>query len=303
MKALVVGASGQLGAALVALLKSRGIPATGTHCSRPKPGSIHLDLRDRDEVLRSVLSLAPDLVFLAQNTPGGVDFCEDHPGEAAAVIVGGTRHILEAAARQSAKVVFFSSDYVFDGESGPYGEEATPCPISAYGRAKLEAEGLVQAYPHGSLIVRTTAVFSWAPGTKNFAMQVHERLRAGETFRVPHDQWCNPTLAESLAEACLQLARSNELGTFNIVGRDWMPRSDMAVALARAMSLDPALIQAVPTSELRQRARRPLQGGLKTDKLCRALGGAPWNLARSLQLFTSRFRRYPPMTAPDHDHA
>jgi len=285
IKALVVGASGQLGAALVSLLDSRGIPAAGTHCSRLKPGSVHLDVRDRDEVHRRILALAPDLVFLMQNTPGGVDFCEDHPDEAAAVIVGGTRHVLEAAARHSAKVVFFSSDYIFNGKSGPYDEEAAPCPISVYGRAKLDAEILIQSYPHASLIVRTTAVFSWAPGTKNFAMQVHQRLRAGQPFPVPNDQWCNPTLAEYLAETCLKLARSDESGTFNIVGRDWMPRSDMAVALARAMSLDPALIQAVPTSELRQRARRPLKGGLKTDKLCRILDRAPWDLERSLELF------------------
>jgi dTDP-4-dehydrorhamnose reductase len=303
MKALVVGASGQLGAALVALLGSRGIPVTGTHCSQPRPGSMHLDIRDHDEVRRRLPALAPDLVFLAQNTPGGVDFCEAHPEQAAAVIVEGTRHILEAAAQRSSKVVFFSSDYVFDGKSGPYGEEAAACPVSVYGRAKLEAEELVRAYCHEALIVRTTAVFSWAPGTKNFAMQVHERLSSGMTLRVPNDQWCNPTLADYLSEACLQLAQSDQRGTFNIVGRDWMPRSEFAVALARAMSLDPALIQAVPTAELGQGARRPLRGGLKTDKLCQALGAAPWDLSRALEFFTNRFHRNPPVTAPEKPHA
>lgn len=302
MKALVVGASGQLGASLVDLLDSRGIPVTGTHQSHPKPGSMRLDIRDRDAVHRSILTLAPDLIFLAQNTAGGVDFCEDHPDEADSVIVNGTRHILEAAARQNAKVVFFSSDYVFDGESGPYAEEAPPCPINVYGQAKLRAEELVQAYPHRSLIVRTTAVFSWAPGTKNFAMQVHERLHSRKVLRVPSDQWCNPTLADYLADACLQLAQSGERGTFNIVGRDWMPRSELAVALARAMSLDPSLIQAVPTSEMSQRARRPLHGGLKTDKLARALGSTPWDLARSLELFAKEFHSSPPAAVPDNRH-
>ena len=291
MKALVVGASGQLGGALVALLRSRGVPVEGTHCSRPRPGSTPLDIRDGAEVRRRLDAIAPDLVFLAQNTPGGVDFCEEHPDEAAAVIVGGTRHVLEATARRSARIVFFSSDYVFDGESGPYCEEAAPCPISAYGLAKLEAEGLVQAYPHGALIVRTTAVFSWAPGTKNFAMQVHENLRAGKSFRVPNDQWCNPTLAEYLAEACFQLVETGRDGTFNVVGRDWMPRSQLAAALARAMSLDPARIQAVPTRELRQKARRPLKGGLTTDKLREALGSPPPDLAQALELFSTRFRQ------------
>ena len=70
MKALVVGASGQLGAALVSLLDSCGVQVAGTHCSRPKPESLHLDIRDRDEVRLRILTFAPDLIFLAQNTVG-----------------------------------------------------------------------------------------------------------------------------------------------------------------------------------------------------------------------------------------
>ena len=291
MKAPVIGASGQLGAALVAQLRGQGIAAVGTHCSRPADGSVPLDVRDRDAVRRCLEETAADLVFLAQNAPGGVDFCEEHPEEAQAVIVGGMRHVLEAADSRRARIALFSSDYVFDGRSGPYREDAEPGPISAYGKAKLEAERLLHSYPYGALIVRTTAVFSWAPGTKNFAMQIHERLRAGKAFRAPSDQWCNPTLAEYLAEACLRLVRSGRHGTFNVVGRDWMPRSQLAAALARAMSLDPALVQPVTTAELGQKARRPLKGGLTTDKISSALGEPPPDLARSLELFSARFRQ------------
>jgi dTDP-4-dehydrorhamnose reductase len=134
-------------------------------------------------------------------------------------------------------------------------------------------------------------------------MQVHERLRSGGTFRVPNDQWCNPTLAEYLSEACLQLAQANQCGTFNIVGRDRMPRSELAVALARAMSLDPALIQGVPTCQLNQRARRPLKGGLKTDKLQQVLGATPWDLRRSLGILSDRFRSDAHLPTPGDDHA
>ncbi|MBI5240394.1 MAG: SDR family oxidoreductase [Elusimicrobia bacterium] len=292
MKALVVGASGQLGAALASLLRERRVSVTGTHCSRPKDGSLPLDIRDRDAVRRCLDAVAPDLVFLTQNAPGGVDFCEEHPEQAQAVIVGGMRHVLEAAAPRRARIVLFSSDYVFDGEAGPYSEEAAPRPISAYGKAKLEAERLLHSYPHGALIVRTTAVFSWAPGTKNFAMQVHERLRAGQAFQAPDDQWCNPTLAEYLAEACLRLVQSGRDGVFNVVGRDWMTRSELAAALARAMSLDPGLIRGVPTRVLGQKARRPLKGGLTTDKLRSALGEAPPDLPQALTLFSARFRQH-----------
>jgi len=102
-----------------------------------------------------------------------------------------------------------------------------------------------------------------------------------------------PDLAEYLAEACLRLAQSGRRGTFNVVGRDWMPRSQLGAALARTMSLDPSLIQPVPTRELRQKARRPLKGGLTTDKLRQALGSAPPDLAQALELFSARFRQEP----------
>ena len=291
MNALVVGASGQLGADLVAVLAARGFKVVGTHCSRGAAGTIALDIRDRQAAARSIAETAADVVFLAHNTPGGVDYCEEHPEEAMALLTQGTRNMLDAAAPRRARVVFFSSDYVFDGQAGPYDEQARPCPVSAYGRAKLAAERLVEAYPHGRLIIRTTAVFSWAPGTKNFAMQVWENLRAGKAFRVPDDQWCNPTLADFLAEAAVSLVQGGHDGVFNVVGRDWLPRSELGLALARAMSLDASLIRPVPTSELRQRARRPLKGGLKTDKLREALGSEPPGLAQALERFSLKFRQ------------
>ncbi|HAM36690.1 MAG TPA: lipopolysaccharide biosynthesis protein RfbH [Elusimicrobia bacterium] len=288
MKALVIGVSGQLGASLFAVLSSRQVQVVGTHCAHPMPDSVFLDARDGGAVRRLVAEVSPEVIFLAQNTPGGVDFCEAHPDEASALIVQAARNVLAAAAPLRARIVYFSSDYVFDGKSGPYDEAALPCPLSAYGQAKLAGERLLQDHPH--LIIRTTAVFSWAPGTKNLAMQVWENLRAGKTLRVPNDQWCNPTLAEYLAEASVALAEAGQSGIFNVVGRDWMPRSELAAALARALGLDPALILPAPTGDLNQRALRPLKGGLKTDKLRAALGSAPLSLPQALERLVRRFR-------------
>jgi len=300
MKALIVGSSGQVGAALLASLQAHDVPAVGTFHSHPLPGGIALDIRDRESVRRRFAETAPDIAFLTQNTPGGVDFCEKNPSEADAVLVQGTRNILDAAASLDVKVVFISSDYVFDGASGPYSEQDPPRPISVYGRAKLAAEELVLAHASGYLIIRTTAVFSWMPGTKNFAMQIWEKLRHGQTIMVPNDQWCNPTLADYLAEACIALAQAGDNGIYNVVGRDWMTRESMAGALARTMALDPALIRPVATSELRQLAARPLKGGLKTDRLSAALGSAPPDMTQSLARFTEKFHASAGTTGAHH---
>lgn len=290
MKALVIGASGQVGGALLRILERNGIEAIGTCQSRPINATLSLDVRDRDAVQSCLEEVKPDVVFVAVNTPGGVDYCEAHSEEAQALNVEGTRNVAEAAARGGAKIVYYSTDYIFDGKAGPYSEEDEPSPISIYGRTKWEAEHVIQELASSYLILRTTAVFGWDRASRNFAMQVWERLQTGNSLRVPDDQWCNPTLVDYLAEASVRLMQMGAEGIVNVVGKDRMPRSELARALARAMALDPALIIPVPTSELGQRALRPLQGGLKTDRLERILATEPLDLNQSLKRFRRQWR-------------
>jgi len=285
MKALVLGASGQIGRALVSELARKKLRVVEADHLCPRSGSFSLDIGDAAGVQRCLDAVAPDWVFIAANTPGGVDRCEESPEEASALHLAGTRNVLEAAAGCRAKILYYSTDYVFDGKAGPYSEDSAPCPVNAYGRLKLAAEEAVRSYPHGHLIVRTTAVFSWAPGTKNFAMQLFENLRVGRSMRVPDDQCCDPTLAEDLAEASVALVLSGLQGTFNAVGGTRMTRAELAVSLAKALSLDAGLIVPTPTRELGQKAARPLQAGLTTDKLRKALGRKPWDIERSLKVF------------------
>jgi CDP-6-deoxy-D-xylo-4-hexulose-3-dehydrase len=289
-QALVIGASGQVGGALLAVLGRGGFKAAGTFHSQAKPGLIPLNLADAAAVRDCFRSVEPSVVFLAMNNRGGVDWCEDHPDEARVAHVGGTRRVLEAAAPLRARVVFYSTDYVFDGTEGPYREDAKPSPISVYGIAKRDAETLVREYPHDHLIVRTTAVVSWDRSSRNFAMTVWNVLSSGKSLRVPNDQWTNPTLAEYLAEATVRLVQVGAGGVFNISGKSRMTRSDLAVALAKAMALDPGLIEAVPTAVLHQRAPRPLQGGFDTQKLTEALGTEPLDVPASLQRLRRQWR-------------
>src|SRR2546423_9672120 len=205
MKALVIGASGLVGGALVRVLERSGVEVVAAVRSRPLPGALALDVSDASAVERAFATTRPDVAFLVVNVPGGVDRCEDHPDEAYDVNVAGTRHVAAAAAQHGATVVHYSTDYVFDGKSGPYAEADTPSPVSVYGRTKLEAEQAVQALAPRHLIVRTTAVYGWDRASRNFAMQVWERLGAGQSMQAPDDQLCNPTLAEFLAEASLRL--------------------------------------------------------------------------------------------------
>ena len=290
MKTLVIGASGLLGAALVRALERSGIEAVGTAQSRADDGLLKLDVRDEQSVARCLEVVKPNAVFLAVNMAGGVDACETRPDDAHALNVFGTKLVIRAAARVGAKVIYYSTDYVFNGQAGPYAEDDEPSPLSVYGRTKWEAEQAVRTGQSDSLILRTTAVFGWDRTSRNVAMQVWERLAAGQALSVPNDQWCNPTLADYLAEVSVRLLTLGVEGVVNVVGKDRIPRSQLAVALARVMALDPALIHAVPTRDLGQRAPRPLQGGLKIDKLVSLLGTEPLDLTESLKRFRRQWR-------------
>ncbi|SRR5579875_1405935 len=287
MTALVVGGSGLVGGALARALGRAGIGAAVTRFRGERDGAIELDVRDEVSVRACVRRVDPDLVFLAVNNPGGVDRCEDCPDEADALHVQGTRHVAEAAAERGATLVFYSTDYVFDGAAAPYAEEDRAHPLNHYGRAKLAAERIIHDLTPAHLIIRTTAVFGWARTSRNLAMQVWERLGSGGTMRVPQDQQCTPTLADYLAEVSVRLAGRGVRGVVHVVGGDRMVRSAMAKALAQAMDLDPGRIMPVPTAESGQRAPRPLGAVLRTDKMARLLGEAPLDFGESLR----RFRR------------
>jgi CDP-4-dehydro-6-deoxyglucose reductase, E1 len=288
VNALVIGASGLLGSALVRALERAGIASTGTYRSQPVGEGRALDVTDREAVRTVMAGVQPDVVFLPTNVRGGVDYCEDHPDEVRALIVGGVQHVLDALPA-AARVVYYSSDYVFDGANGPYTEEDAPSPINVYGRAKLEAEGLVRdAGEH--IIIRTTSVFGWHGPSRNFAMQVYERLQAGERLQVPDDQRGNPTLVDYLAEASVRLVQMGFHGTVNVVGREIMPRSAFGARLARSMALNPKLIEPVSTRALQQRALRPLNAGLTTAKLESLLGTEAMGIDEALKRFRRQWR-------------
>ncbi len=288
MKALVIGASGLVGGALLRALAAGRHEALGTYRARPGPGLVPLDVRDASAASGLVAEVQPDVVFLTAALTA-VDYCEDHEDEAQAINVDGSRMAGAAAAAAEARLVYYSTEYVFDGTAGPYGEDDPISPQGAYARSKADGEAAVRETVQDHLIVRTTVVFGWDPTSKNFAMQVYQRLSAGERMRVPYDQIGNPTLADFLAESTVALVERGVTGeTVNVVGRDRVPRTEYAVRLARRLGLDDSLIEPVATADLHQRAPRPLNAGLKTDKLAAILGRPAMSLDEEIDRFLAR---------------
>jgi dTDP-4-dehydrorhamnose reductase len=265
-RALVVGATGQIGEHCLA-----AVNGAGTYYTHARPGLIPLDITDVAAFDRVVAEQQPDVLYLAAYLPN-VDYCEQYPDVTHVTNVGGIVNAVRVANHHGCKLVFLSSEYVFDGESGPYDETAAPKPLSVYGWQKLAAEHYIAAFARDWLIVRTTVVFSWESQGKNFVYRLRGTLERGERIKVPADQVSSPTYAPDLVHAMTALVEENKRGVFHVAGPRVVNRYEFAVAAAEAFDLDRDLIVPVTTAELKQAARRPLNAGLLVDKVQRVLG-------------------------------
>ena len=265
MRALIIGASGQVGAALLSTLRERGHDTQGTHGAHPAPGLVPLDLNDHDAVEHMIAEVTPDWIFC----PAGlshVDYCEEHPEEALALNHDGPRVAARAAGKAGAGFVFYSSDYVFNGVGGPFGEDDSPRPLSIYGRSKWEGERAVLIACRRAIVIRTSVVYGSERQEKNFVYQLIRAFRENRPYRPAVDQRVSPSYNPDVAAASVELAERDLLGLWHVAGPETLDRYAFALLVCREFGLDSSRLAPVKTAELKQAAPRPLNGGLRVGK-------------------------------------
>jgi dTDP-4-dehydrorhamnose reductase len=270
---LVLGATGQVGQALTGTLVARGETVVGTGYRRSS--DVTLDLGDAGALERVLDDVSPDVVWVV-GAYTHVDGCEADPERSARINRDGPRVAVAWAAAHGARLVFYSTDYVFDGISGPYSEDDAPHPLSVYGMHKRAAETTVlKRLPTRGLVIRTAWVYSWEPEPKNFMQRLALNLARGDTARIPDDQWGNPTYAPDLAEASVELLEQGASGVMHVAGEAIMTRLAFARLIADSFGLSTGAVTGVPTASLGQAAPRPLRAGLKVDRCRQAIGRVP----------------------------
>lgn len=263
---LVIGASGMVGEHLVLALNAIGQNPIATCRSNQIPSAIPLDITNRSDVDSLFASEQPMVTFLPAALTN-VDYCETYPDESYKTNVMGVQNVVNVANSADSRVIYFSTDYIFDGRKGPYSEEEPANPISEYGRQKLAAEHYISLFSKKYLIIRTTIVYGWERQGKNFVARLVKSLRENVPVKAPVDQIGSPTYANNLAQIAVELSESDRMGVVNVTGPSCVDRHAFARAAARAFHLDESLIVAVKTEELHQPAKRPLNAGLNTTKI------------------------------------
>jgi len=260
---ILITGSGLLGKDMIRVLSRDFGEAVGTYSSRQKDGAIRLDVTDRDGTMKSIARLGPEIVVHTA-AQANVDYCEDHRDEAMAVNADGTRNIVDAARAVGSKVVYISTDFVFDGMKGMYREDDPVNPVSIYAYTKLLGEYYAKDGP-GHIIARTSVIYGDA--RQNFVSWVKGSLENGQKISVFTDQYNSPTFSADCAEAVSALIRNDVSGIFHTAGAERISRYEFARKIALFYGLNDGLIEPVTTDVLKQKARRPADSSLDVGKV------------------------------------
>lgn len=236
MKIAVIGGTGLLGRAIAAAWNGDELVLAGSR---------DLDIRDSRAVGSFFAHYRPDWVVLAAAI-SHVDVCEQNPELAEGVNHAGAVHVAEACGERGIRMIFISTDYVFDGSKGsPYEVNDPVAPLSVYGRTKAAAEQDVQRILPGSCVARV----SWLFGAekKCFANSVLDRAENGESVQALTGQVSIPNFSHDMARALAALAHAGAEGTVHVTNAEAVSRYDFSHELLRAAGLNvevtPAAVQ------------------------------------------------------------
>lgn len=251
---LVVGASGQVGTALLHTLEEKKQEYVGTSSSV-------CNLADLSSIKNLAQRYSPRILLVPASLTK-VDECQNNPDLSYQINVEGIKLLLSSF--KDSKFVYFSSDYIFDGKKGPYSEKDAPNPIQVYGLHKLIAERLITTYTNNYAIIRTNMVYGPDAQKKNYTSSLYRTLSAGQVFRSPHDEYVTPTFNLDLAREAIDIAHYSQ-GTFHIAGEEVLSRYEFSVKFAERYNLRTDLICPVTNADLGRPAPRPLRGGLRSN--------------------------------------
>ena len=313
MRLYVTGGTGLVGSNIIRLARQRGIETIASQYGPEPEWHVDyeldpLDLADHEGIRASIRKFKPDAVI---HTAAILDqiFMDTHRELSWSIMVDATRVLAEACREVSARLVFVSSDWVFDGRAGIVTEDSSPCPVNFYGIMKVASErdlGAMDGLNYG--IGRLAGIYGLnyvAPSLARkdnglgFDFSVHVIYRLAQ--RLPATVWtgpkvndiAHPTLASDCADMLLRLAQHSENGIFHCFGSEAIGRVELAHKIAAAFDADPALINTTHTDPEVLVAHRhigiPFRTIASTEKSAKALGRRAFNVEEGLNAFRNEW--------------
>lgn len=264
MKVLVVGGSGLVGAQCIEVL-SEEYDVSGTHLTFPGNNTFYFNPSDSN-FLSDLPSNDWD-VIIHTGALTHVDKCEVEVDLSYNATVISTFNLVDYSNRIGAQFIYISTDYVFDGNSGPYIESDRVGPLNVYGTHKLAAENIIIENSEKYLIFRITNVYGDEIRSKNFVSRIIQEIRSGKSeFYAPYDQFATPINARDIAKAIKKSLQLNLIGIYHLSSTDYMNRVQLLQKIFEYFPEKDLIVIPLKTEDLNQIANRPLLGGLCAAK-------------------------------------
>jgi dTDP-4-dehydrorhamnose reductase len=271
---------------MLSSILSKRCATIATYCAHPfLPDGVQglrVDLSEQGAIERHIIQHGPQvIVHLAAIT--NPDRCEENPEVTRRINLEATSEIADIANRIGARLIFASTDLVFDGTHGSYTEDDPARPLSVYGTSKIKAEEAVLEKCADGMVFRSSLIYGrGSPASRTFLSTVLDRFGRGEKMRLFTDQKRNPILVDDLARAIIAAIECDISGRYHIAGPDVVTRSEFGQMVCRVFGYDEDLVVPIAMQDFDYRARRPLDSTLNTAKFVGATGFMPASILEGL---------------------
>ncbi|PKH50691.1 NAD(P)-dependent oxidoreductase [Tenacibaculum sp. Bg11-29] len=297
MKNIVItGSNGLLGQTLVNLLlkEKQNYNVIGFSRGENRSGRndfkyVSIDITDEEILVEKLREHSPDIIV---NTAAmtNVDACEENKVACDKLNTDVVRHLKEYSEEKNTHLIHLSTDFIFDGENGPYKETDKPKPLNYYGLSKLKSENILTTSNIDYTILRTILVYGkvFDMTRSNIVLWVKKSLENKEQITIVNDQYRMPTYVVDLALACKLSIDTKTTGVFNISSNTLLSIYEIAKQVADVFNLDENLIKSISTTELNQKAIRPVKTGFNLTKTNKVLKFFPKSFKEDLQKFKEK---------------
>ncbi len=291
LKFLVTGSAGLIGHQVVKDLSETHEVFSCYNKSKPEFGiPTKMDLLNHEMISNVLSEKNPDIVIhLGAMT--AVDLCDTQQDNALKINSQATEILAKECSKINSFMVYVSTDYVFNGNSGLYKENAVTNPLGFYGKSKLLGEKSIQNFSSNWCIARTSTPFGLHPTKKSFPIWVIENLQKQKQIDVLTDQFTSPTYVPSLSRMLIEISERHLTGIIHVAGASKISRYEMASLVSDKLGLDGKLLREISMNDIKWEAQRPKDSSLNVSKAISTLNQKPQKIDHDVNLFIDEIKK------------
>ena len=268
IKTAVIGASGYIGSHLLRKYREQYPDCVGTSFSNNTNELIHFDIRNPNIGHLKLEETGHQAVIITSAKPN-ISYCENKSQQAFEVNVEGTFNLIRKLSRTSLKIIFLSTDYVFDGIKGNFGDNHPTAPTTVYGKHKKLVEDEIKSLTDNFLVLRLSKIYGLKKGDKTILDEAANLLTQEKQVLAASDQYFCPTYIEDLVNSIINIQELDLRGYMNLCSPEVWSRYEMHKKTAKLMSKDANLVTKINLYDIVEMKGRPL----KTSMICNRLIG------------------------------